>query len=254
MRLWPVRDILRHSLFCYTDGKTYLVLRYVPGVPGWDRQVIPVETFVKGLIEFQTSSLKWSSTLMEQFGSALLEKPVFKITKGSLTCVHTRLGYKATWKCFMVLWKCYRSQPRLNCDILLHNDLELNNIVTGLDERLYFIDFEDVIHENRWILCDIVDLSFDLNSLAFDRTLFGRYLKRLSAHVSGLDNVNIVSQIRLALLRRIIFGLRSRKLSSASKRSCEHFLCSVLLDDKAFNCWYDLNVPIGRIEPDVLVE
>lgn len=238
----------------HTDGKTYLLLHYVPGILGWDRRIIPVDTLAEGLIEFQTSALEWPRTLIEQLGGALLEKPVARIFRGALSSVRSRVGYKATWKCFMVVWKCYRSQPRLNFDMLLQNDLGLSNIVTGRDKRLYFIDFEDVIKESRWILCDIVDLSFNLNSLAFDRFLFNSYLNRLSAHVSGLDNVSIVSQVRLALLRCIIFGLMSRKLSSSSKRGCEHFLCSVMLDDKAFHYWYALNVPIGRTDSNVLAE
>lgn len=141
-------------------------------------------------------------------------------------------SFKTFITIFQLLIKLNKNQTKI-VPLVLHKDLKFKkNTVWGNGSKLYFIDFETVTIEKRWILLDVVDMAFNPLNYSLDLNLINEYLKSID---TGLKlQINVEAQIRFALLRRAI-GSYERELGHENK--LYFFLNSILLRENGFKEW-----------------
>lgn len=133
-----------------------------------------------------------------------------------------------------------RKNPRA---LLMHNDLNVNNnVLSDQDGSPWFLDFESVTLERKWVFVDILNLSvIEKNRFEFDVGMLQNYLCELDRHGILTKNIDIALQLRVVLLRIYLQSFRFQK-DPKLKAVFGHFLRDVLLDKKAYERWYNSNI------------
>lgn len=217
----------------------YLLMEYIESKCGWDKKNITTKKMANAVLEFNISA-KEDSFLSVRNNNRV----IIKILYLSISKVWKLVGAREALSCIRVLIKSTLKQKKFNNSFMMHKDLIGNNNVLSSGGDLYFIDFESVILERRWILNDIIDVSLT-KDLKVNNELVQNYLLNLEKCTHLDVELNIAAQFRVALLQRLI-----RRLFSKNEYSVMHrekwvdFLRNDLLSDKGYEKWYGNNVGI----------
>lgn len=222
----------------------YMILEFIEAaVDGWDKDKVSERDAVEALFEFNSSKIELHENFFEMILSNIRRKTICKLGVWSFTTVRNNLGIGAMFSCLGILVRSLMTQKTVKVPFILHRDLiGHNNILTTSDGKLYFLDFESIVSEKRWILNDIVDLSLGLD-LEFNSRLFNRYLELLKERTDLSDEIHIKAQVRIALMHRVIRRLlSSNEYSQKHKQKWLFFLKNTLLNDFQYELWYEKNV------------
>jgi hypothetical protein len=227
-----------------TDGRNYIMMEYIAGSKGWDNRLVSKESLIKALLEFQRLSIDMKSNCFKHILNLWHRKIPCKILRWSFAIIRTPYDLITLIRCLrLTLYYSVLIKP--TDPILVHNDLfYFNNLITGLNHRLYFYDFEYVIKENKWILIDILDISFDLLTLTLRSDLLAEYRKQISDNTTIHHYIltNAEALTRVILIRKILGALLTSNTEPSLKSEQRKFLDRILLSDKEYKEWYQKNM------------
>ncbi len=125
----------------------------------------------------------------------------------------------------------------------MHNDLNVNNnVLSDHDGSPWFLDFESVTLERKWVFVDILNLSvIEKNRFEFDVEMLKHYLCELHRRGVLVKDFDIALQLRVVLMRVYLQSFRYQK-DPELKAVFGKFLTQVLLDHQAYKRWYMNNV------------
>lgn len=209
----------------FHDRLRYMIIEYVK--PKSDEVRVSNKTiidaylnFQKSLDEFQFSSFNRLYNL--NYSVVYLLIRYFFITFSFSTIVTT----------LKLLINLNKQQTKFSPHVL-HKDLKFKkNIIFGKNQKVYFIDFETVTVEKKWILLDIVDMAFNPLDFTLDLSIINLYLDKIENSLK--NQINTRAQIRFALLRRNL-GSHGRELGHVNNSNL--FFTSIILSEKKFNQW-----------------
>ncbi len=213
----------------------YFLLEHISGNIDIDYGKTSEQHVKEALLEFNyelRKAIKNKLIVISSFNSIKLLKVILKNI--SIYC-GIIFSLKALW-----LFVVYSTTNKRNKEsILLHNDLSNEcNKITANDGVLYFIDFESVSYEKKWILTDIINISFNISSLSFNKNLFKLYVDSLDPMVRR--NICINHQVRISLIRLCGNLLLYKK----HREKHMQFLKNTILVNKNYNKWYSKNINI----------
>ncbi len=237
--------LLNHPKLIHSDGKSYMVLEHIDGTRGWDKRIISTSDFITALLEFQFCKIKIETNLLKKILMRWYCKVPCKIFRWSFLLIKSPKDIRISLRCIWITLKNVIMIKKYKHTILMHNDLfYYNNIITGYDNNVYFYDFEYAMEENKWLLLDILDLSFDLSTLEFKPRLFLQYLKQISIHRSMYSYItnHIIGLTRVILIRKVMGALLSNSTKLSSKMACKKFLNDILLSEQEYLKWYIKNI------------
>jgi hypothetical protein len=226
-----------------TDKRNYLVSEYIQ----YESRGIDIkhhrDDVVKGLIEFQTACI--NHNLIKRYGSYLhniymsLE---YNILSKYRKYILTNFGMLIYIKCLYILFVCHKNQKRLNNYILIHNDYHHNNLILANNGRIYLIDLEGVSLGKKWILIDIVTIALYTKEYYIDVDIIRKYIAEIRSSIISQNNLDIRSQLRIALLRRTMQLLSSSVPPLSVKREYKKYFLEIIVSDDAYNNWYNINI------------
>lgn len=220
-----------------TDNDSYMVFEYLDGIEGINTTNIYCTNLIKSLVEFQTSDYKLRHILIRKISIKILRLPL-NVMRRAFTMINSTISLRIALKILKVLIKSSYYQKKLNKGFWIHNDLLPNNLITINNKTIYIIDFENTLYECKWVLTDIVDISYNIDNMQFDFELVLYYLNELKKKCIPISNIKIDIQVRLVLIRRMLQSLSSKRYSNKEKENFLDFLCNVLLNDNRYNCWF----------------
>lgn len=140
------------------------------------------------------------------------------------------------FKILRVYFYCRQSSPPQQTPWFQHGDLwnSGNSILLPDGKGIGFIDFGQVRNEYRYIFYDVVALVVD-HDLSVQSDLFWTCVEQLSPMLE--TQVDIKAQVRIALLHRLLEPRTIKNTDSVRFR----FLKYTLLQDQAFDLWYQQN-------------
>jgi len=199
------------------------------------------DEFIKAYIELQTLNLesnKWFDLRYQLYRGVLYQGimvPLFTL--------RNKIGFKQALQAVSLFLQLHLSAKKLSRKYWLHGDLTSNNIFYNKkDDKLYFIDFENMFYTRKWLLLEVIEHSFEMDEsfLEFDGTQLITYLNKAASLGKDLKTINIKSQVRLAMLLTITSNLAFTKI--ADKRKILLSSLPVVLDNQKFESWYAENV------------
>ena len=223
-----------------TDGKTYFLMEYVDGISGKINDSENPKRLINALYEFQFSTPIYTLKVKGKFFNKLLQ-PLPYILRGSLTLILLRVGFRQFLSTILVALKIQLQNNKVSKNgVLSHRDLGLdNNIITSLDDRLYFIDFGSTVLVKKFIMHDIVSLAFDIKNMSFDGELVNMYvlLLRERFFFDRNPSFSIFDQVRLAMIGIVIGYLNESEYLD----TCKYYFTNILLNKKNFAKFCDEN-------------
>lgn len=219
-----------HAKLLFFEKRNYMIFEYIN--PNALDIAIDDHKIVESYLQFQSALKDFRFSLFSRVYSLnmsfiYLSFRFFLITR----------SFKHLFLLLNQIIKLNIIQEKLTNNIL-HKDLKYRKNTISSDKlKLYFIDFETVTIERKWIMLDIVDIAFNPMEFSLNMNLLNAYYNRLDSYTKS--KTNIEAQIRFALLRRSV-GSYYRDLGH--KNELFTFLDSVLLSEKSFKDWINLNV------------
>jgi hypothetical protein len=247
-------DELKLPALVTTDEHTYFCVEKIEH----NTEDVPAAPEIKAraaasLAEFQTR-LQLDETLWQRSVLAITRSPLLGLVRRSLGAVRRSFGSGVALRCVSLAVRQSMRQRPLARRYTLHGDFSRRNTLWSEDGTVYLIDFGDTFYSRRWPLWDILyyvttdfhgEQDIDLNPIR-------RYLQAVSELDGGLAirGMNLQAQVRLGLLRRMLWRLASSRGRSHSGNAT--FLTDVLLRDDAFEAWYrrtfgELEIETGRL-------
>lgn len=154
----------------------------------------------------------------------LIIRDAFKVTQ--------LIGVTDLLRIILLVLYCTVNQQKFPSPLLLHKDIkEGDNILRSNDGEIYLLDYELANEEYRWIMLDIVDLTYDRDKLGIEGSVINKYLNCLNAE--HRTNINLCLQLRMAVLRKALYNIRKPNLRPGHL----NFMKEVILEEKAFNSW-----------------
>lgn len=216
----------------YTDYKSFMIFEYLEAIDG-----IP--------INFKSMSMnKLILKNYLQFHKDLEHKEVtfsifHKLYNINVSYLRASLYYLFELDTFINLIKVFfisnLSQKKI-AYFLVHKDLKNYQNIMHDFKNIYFIDFANVNIESKWIMTDIVDLAFDLQTKKINFRLIMNYIDHMNN-----SKINYKAQVRFVLIRKflnLIFYYKSINKLSISE---SNFLKSVLLNEIEYKRWLNEN-------------
>lgn len=236
--------IFKYPNLVKTDGQSYIVIEYISGNNGWDKNIISNEKLISSLLEFQFSNAKTESNFIKNIMINYHRRIPYKIIRWSPCLIKTPFDVIDWIKCNLILLRCslcYRGEHE---GLFTHNDLfRCNNIISGNDGNMYFYDFEYALYEKKWFLIDIFDLVFNMEKCKIDVELLKEYIKQFSCKLPFAKcECYLEKQTRIILLRKLLGVIISKKVKEDNKKCCRIFIKNILLSDKKYEEWYEENI------------
>lgn len=210
-----------------------MILEFIEGTIGIDIKWITNDQLIKSLLEFNLIFFDGANEYMIP-PKKIISNPPLGVIIALFSHCFPRLGILSLIKCLFLLVKCIVFEEKKDIFLLLHKDLtNAGNKITGYNRNIYFLDFEQTCIEQKWILIDIVDLAFSIETLEIDTTLLNEYLKEIKPFF--MKPINVKNQVRFALLRKVT------NLIAYDDKNCNvysSFLLDILLDDISYDNWF----------------
>lgn len=234
-------QVFRYPNLIHTDGKNYLVLEYIPGLPP-EEHAIDRNNLIAALLELQFAGVK---PRLRSLGNLLMHsylKPTATLLTKGLMRLRRQYGYSLTRRCLTAITKCHAAQGRSEESVLVHNDFHPENILIAESGQLYFTDFENTALTRKWLLVDIVHYAVDTEVADIDVSLIREYLQELAEKYKPFDRLDVRAQLRFALLRRVIQHTTSSAVPHIVQNEYRDFLERVLLSDARYRSWHKANI------------
>ena len=233
-----------------TNQKNFIVIDFIPNNGKVYTENIDKNKLIKALFEFQSSDIfqnkfNFNATY---WLARLLRNTSLEIFRHSFGGIRKKYGMKLSIRCTYLLISSRLKLTKIH-PLNMHKDLQykkdgtLNNIIINDKNEYFFIDFESTTLEKSWILIDIVDICWSVDSLVPDVKLLSIYLNMLMKN-NIIKKKDIKSQIRIALMRRSISIIESRgtTINSVDKERWRNFLQKIILSNQEYNNWYACNI------------
>lgn len=228
-----------HPKLIKTDNKSLLILEFVDGFKGWEKSKVSNAEMAKSLWYF--NNIGGNEIKLKKNNQNWL---FIKSMKGLLRLyINKVINLRLLISAGDILYRNNKLQRTLD-PVFLHNDLfGPNNILTCTNGEVLFLDFESASFESKWILKDIIELSFDRRKQSFNWGLLKEYREYLYKNYSNLDDVNFPIQIRFVLMFRMIQVLlsKTKAITDKHKEYCKSILLEILLNDEAYENWIQEN-------------
>lgn len=241
-------DDFCHPKLIKTDYNRYMVLEYIESVDKAIMGSIEKENLVRGLIEFQQQE----NITLENINiiTKFLIKTRMNVTLQTFRWIVTRVrrkyGNRMALQSIFILIKsrfAIRGIKPLNQhnDFLTNEKLKVENIIIGENNECYFIDFETFVKKSNWIFLDIVDISWNVNSIDPNAEMLELYFKQLKRYYD-YSRIETSAQFRIALMRSAYKKILSPSFEESKKHLWETFLVDILLNDLEYGIWFNENV------------
>jgi len=220
-----------------SDGRDYMLFEYISGIDASIKDLTK-EEIACSLYEFQNSFMNPYASLFDRIVSMGM-KPISSLLRGILAIVLFQCGFDYARKALHAVKLSFRRQKPLKQAKLLHKDLRYDeNYIISDKNELYLIDFASVVTERRWIMLDLIDVSFDAERLEVDFSLIKEYHQQLAKTQDVNGEVDLKAQVRIALMRKLIYYMHRSKYSNEQKKAFKRFLCETVLDDDSYEKWF----------------
>lgn len=227
-------NVLKFPKTICTDGKSYIVFEYITG-KSLPTVLVDPEVIVEAIVELQEFVLGRQRMFHKHIIGPLRSVSTSTI-RGILSIGPKELGLKDTTKALRVFVSMFRKQKKHPSGGWVHKDLKNDgNYIVDAEGNFYLMDFEMVVNEKKWLLVDIVDLAWNPESLDLDYRLIQRYSNAID--IKGTWQLNLLAQIRVALLRKAIFYTRREKYGQKERERIKRFISGTLLNEAAYNNW-----------------
>lgn len=212
-----------------------VVMEWVPGEPPF----IGARERMRVLVDFQTLPLRPRMPLWVRpwWRLLLLRGPVY--LRRRVWAVRRFLGWKGALRCSWFLARMNLKTRRLPVRFYSHGDPHAGNLRKTPEGRLYWLDFESVHPERRWVLDDVVYRAFSWKKFKVRKNKIGfleEYLLALHERLGPALRIDAKDQLRTSLVHRAVVNLYNTRWEN--REQIAGFLQDVLLDDEAFSSWY----------------
>jgi hypothetical protein len=225
-----------------TDEKNYLILEFIDGEKGWNESLIDTSVFAGAIMEFNTLSYIKKPITNEHDISNILNNPLLKVIRWSISQLPKRLGLKITLKTLITVFRISKETQIMKMPFLVHGDLFRKNNVFTTMKGISLIDFESSILGHKWILADIIDLAIR-DDFSFDKHFFWLYMDSLKRSGIQLDAIFIKGNVHMVFIYRVLCCLVYKKRPvDLNHEELRKFLLRNLLEDNGFNLWYEHNI------------
>jgi len=211
----------------------FILMRYVEGEKGWNKNSISKESFANALMEFNNIGNKLGKK------KALIKTNLrMQITLHAISKILKKTSLKISISIIRVVFlSLFNKKPRGKRK-LIHNDLFGENNLLTVNDEIYFLDFETATIEKEWVLKDIIEISFN-RDLSFDKELFFLYVECLDDDYTQYYE----NQFRMILLLRVIkLILSSFEENIPLREKHISFLYDIILPRNSFYNWLNENV------------
>lgn len=230
--------------------RSHLLIEYVPSnAPTESGPVKPrwiADKVAIALNRFTTSDVTNEQRGLSSVIHRMLFSPEAVIARKLRTVWRNQMGYGAYKKGIALLAKCRKLQPPLRRKYWSHNDFSANNVVVNhVEKEVYFIDFQDVTFENRWVLMDAIRYCSSF-PMAMPHDGFDDFIdvSFIASYVSHWERnlhtcINFPVQVRLACLNHVLRSMEYRlSLPNADVTANGKFINDFLINDDGFSRWY----------------
>lgn len=216
----------------FTDYKSFLVFEYLEatdGLPTNKELNLINQTLIEGYLQFHRD-LDFKIIRFSKFHS------IYSVNLSYFrSSIYYLKNYSIYIKLVLIFIGSNLKQKKIG-RFLIHKDLKNYQNIMHDNENIYFIDFANVNLENKWIMIDIVDLAFNLDTHNLDESLILLYLEKLNN-----PNINSNVQIRFILIRKFLYLIGYyRNIKKSHCRELD-FLSKVLLDELGYKTWLNEN-------------
>ncbi|MCK8816307.1 hypothetical protein MWH28_02880 [Natroniella sulfidigena] len=227
-----------------TDPESYILTQYISNSSYIsDISDISSDNLILSLLEFQTFDLQLNYSFLENKMVNLTRKPSWKIIQFGLFKTESQFNLFTILKMIYVVLMCNLLQDKNKDYLLIHNDLFGSNFFSNnmfeCKDKIYYCDFESIVKEKKWFLIDIIDLALDIEEkIKINADLIAKYLFELKKNKIINVPLQLKCQIRIALLRRIIQIIASKKQDPEQIKIATDFLNNILLNERKYNNWF----------------
>ena len=212
-----------------TDYRTYYILTYFEV---FEKESIFDISIVKSILKFNTENGS-----LDNFHSYV---NTFLMTFISLTKTLSSIGLRNYLKIVANISlngiNIKKREP-----ILLHGDLRRSFNLRYEEDVVYFIDFESIYKEKKYLLYDIINFSNDVTRGVFYKANVSYFIKLYNLHD---DKIDISEEVRIAylcLLRSLLVNLNS--FDTDTKHVVE-WIIKYFVDFNFFTKWYSENIDL----------
>lgn len=190
------------------------------------------------MYELNTLKLRTNKPLKNKLIQIIITNPITSIFKGAI--LHN-IKYKrklSLLKIACVLRNANKNNTKIKrLNFLLHRDLgNPGNIKLIEQDKIVILDFASFGIQKKWILGDLIDISFSLESIQMNLKFYNTYVNKMKLDYPDIyNNLNFNNQVRIALLRKTINFL---VYSNHSYPKLYSFIDKVLLVDEKYETWY----------------
>lgn len=219
----------------------FIMIEFIEGNVGWNKHILKEKFLVAALLDFKYNNRFFKTKLLRKFRMNLSNAAEWKIIKILIKLTRKKkISLLHFCKGLVILVKG-ALEKNTKSKFILHNDLHSENIIINDKKEVSFLDFERITVGKKWFLIDIIDLSFNLETLKFDDNLLNEYYLSLVKDGYILSHKhNLSLQIRIALLRRVLHGIISPTIKKENKEKLLSFLINNLLSNKVFKKWMEV--------------
>ncbi|WP_445157950.1 hypothetical protein [Halomonas sp. E14] len=237
----------RYPQLIKTDHENFLLLRFIQAEQGWNKELVSKERVLSALLEFNLSDISITHSGLKRIVTRFVRSSTAKVLRWSFS-----LNSYSPWYFFKIvafLISAEIKQGKNQRALLMHNDLNVNNnVLSDQDGSPWFLDFESVTLERKWVFIDVLNLCvIEKNRFEFDADMLRQYLCELDKRGVLSKNFDISLQLRVVLMRVYLQSFRYQK-NPELKEVFGHFLTDVLLDKKVYENWYNSNIGLDSMK------
>lgn len=231
----------RYPKLISTDEKTYFMTEFIDGEHGWDHTKYSSHGLVDALLEYQKLGGLFEPIMVSNALTWWNTNVGIKVLRWSKLLLCKQGGVSMYFKTFLILADGLLTKTHIKTKQLMHNDLfRFNNIITSGTGEFYFFDFERSNIEDKWVLVDIVDLSFDMDLYTINYEMLNDYMKKFQLQSGfSVNYKGCKALIRVILVRKLLGVLRSSLSNDIEKKNAFSFMQQVLFNDTSFGIWFD---------------
>lgn len=224
----------------YTDEKFFVLLEYIPGEKPDISNAVHAHRIAKALVEFQVAPL---AERLPRLGIRQPIDPTYWVLKR----MWSFRDVLPIQKIYATIRRLRRKRELNDRSYLMHNDLNSGNVIISPQGRVVFIDFASVTSAKDWLFRDIVALALGRgeDGSGLQPVLVEAYLQAIEGEAE-FSTIDPSTELRMALLQRILARMQFRRERGRTLDLLVAFLKAVLLDDAAYEEWFNSFRAQGR--------
>jgi len=149
----------------HTDGKSFIITEFIKNDPSLFRDYAFFSRAMKALAEINSidfpftdrGGLGWYWEKTNRWKFSRTTKTLRNLLEGFI--IRRNIPFSIFLKTILFLNKSYFNSTKLKRPILVHRDIFKANILGPDESRIYFIDFEKMGIEKRWVFVDALKIA-----------------------------------------------------------------------------------------------